>query len=170
MKKIILFVLLSVVSFECFGQAIQTVLGIETHTTMKNFKDALAKKGYKPTQTVAGKYEYVVQYAGYQNCTLVVAYNNGNDSITYIDVRIPHESYSKDQDIFKNLAEQLKVKYGDEREFNITSRVNFYGERNKGTLCMLILHHNESSSEDGVVIEYTTKVKVQKEVVVSDDI
>ena len=170
MKKTILLLLVFFVTIPVFGQVKQTVLGIETNTTMKVFKAALEKKGYKPTQTVAGRYVYEVQYAGYQKCKMQVAFNNGNDSVTFIDIYLPHESYSKDLDVFSNMASQLKEKYGNERSYNFTGRVNYYGDKKQGTQCILSLYQGRSDSEDGVVVEYVTKAIIKNEVVVSDDI
>lgn len=178
MKKLLLIITLMLISITCFSQSKQTVLGLDTHTTMKLFNEALAKKGYKPTQTAAGRYEYNVQFAGYQNCKMKVTFNNGDDSIRFIKIFFPHESYSKDQEIYNDMTKQFKEKYGNEFDLtggfmsslNPTHKMKTYGTSKDRNQCTVSIYHGDDEVEDAVHIEYVTGAKADSKVTVSGDI
>ena len=169
----------------CCAQTPLSVLGINPNTTMKNFNIALAKKGFKPTQTADGLYEYKVKYAGYSNCSMEVKFNVGNDSVLSITIDIPHESIAKDESIFDNLTKQFKEKYGNENDMGeelikiqeeyegrIIKRTRYersYG-KNKINKCYVKWYFNDEEYEDGVEVVYYTNARADKKVFVNSDI
>lgn len=177
MKKIA--VLLFILSFVniCVAQTPQSVLGINLKTTMTKFKQNLAKRGYKPSQTAEGVYEYKVTYAGYPNCRMEVRYYSGNDSIRLLTVYFPHESYSKDQSIYNNMTRQFKEKYGNEVDWsggilgaiNKGHKMKSYGEL-KINLCTVSWYYDDDEEDDGVRVQYNIFVEGDSKVSVSSDI
>jgi len=188
MKKLLLFFFAAVMTSICFAQAPASVLGINPNTTMKKFNLELSKKGYKPTQTADGLYEYTVKYAGYSNCAMEVKYNVGNDSVLRIIIEIPHESITKDKSIFENLTKQFKEKYGNEsdlgedllkireeyegRHIRRTRYERSYGKyyRTGNPTCCVKWYFNDEEYEDGVEVRYYTNARSDGKVSVNSDI
>lgn len=177
MKRMVLFIMVMFTPYLCYAQTPQSVLGIELKTTMTKFKQAMTKKGLKPSQTAEGIYEYKVTYAGYPNCRMEIKYNSGNDSIRLVSIIFPHESYSKDQGIFQNMTKQFKEKYGNEADWNegILALV-MKGHKMKSygkigiNLCTVSWYYDDDENEDGVVVQYNIPVKIDSKVSVSPDI
>lgn len=185
MKKILALLIVLVLTDICIAQAPLSVLGINPNTTMKKFNLALSSKGFKPTQTAEGLYEYKVKYAGFPNCRMEVKFNLGNDSIRSITIEIPHESIAKDKAIFENLTKQFKEKYGNEHDLGedlIKLREQFerrvirrtryersYG-KHKINECFVNWYFNDDKYEDGVEVVYYTNAYSDKKVSVSPDI
>lgn len=171
-----LFIVLFVANI-CVAQTPQSVFGINLKTTMTKFKQALVKKGYKPSQTAVGVYEYKVTYAGYPNCRMEVKYNSGNDSIRLLTVFFPHESYSKDQSIYINMTKQFKEKYGNEVDWsegmlgaiNKGHKMKTYGWAKKN-LCTVSWYYDDEEEDNGVRVQYNVFVKRDSKVSVSSDI
>lgn len=109
MKRYLICLVLSFIMFEANAQ---TVMGVNIKTTMKSFLPQMARKGYKPQKTTLGKYEFIVTFAGYPNCKYEVEYNTETDSIYYVTLFFPHESVSKDEEIYNDIKRQLIAKYG----------------------------------------------------------
>ena len=185
MKKAI--VILCVLFFTgiCSAQTPLSVLGINPNTTMKKFNLALSQKGFRPTQTAEGLYEYKVKYAGYPNCRMEVKFNIGNDSIRKVTIEFPHESIEKDKAIFENLTKQFKEKYGNESDLGeelIKLREEFEGRRIRRTrsertygqfninYCEVNWYFDDDEYEDGVEVKYYTNAKDDNKVSVSSDI
>ena len=176
MKRYFVFSFLVLLSVICFAQAQQSVLGINTNTTMKKFNKALLAKGHKPTQTAPGLYEYKVTYAGFPNCEMEVKFNNRNDSVLYVTIFFPHESYTKDKTIFKNLTQQFKEKYGNESDWSdinemigSKNQMKVYGKL-KDNMITVCLYYDDEDEEDGIVVQYRTRATIEKTVSVSPDI
>lgn len=177
MKKILLLLFISFFTDICTAQTPQAVFGINLKTTMTKFKQALTKKGYKPSQTAEGVYEYKVTYAGYPNCRMEVKYYSGNDSIRLVTVYFPHESYSKDHTIFQNMTNQFKEKYGNEVDWNEGilgaamkgHKMKSYG-KHKINLCTVSWYYNDEEEDDGVLVQYNVFVEGDKKVSISSDI
>ena len=165
------------VSQICFAQTPQSIFGVDLKTTMTKFKQAMTKKGYKPTQTAEGLYEYKVTYAGYTNCVLEIKYNSGNDSIRLVTIYFPHESYSKDQGIYQNMTQQFKEKYGNEVDWNegilaMASKghkMKSYGKFGINT-CTVSWYYDHDKEDDGVKVQYNIPVEEDSKVTVSPDI
>ena len=185
MKKLLLFFFATFLTSICLAQAPLSVFGINPNTTMKKFNLELSKKGFKPTQTTDGLYEYKVKYAGYSNCTMEVEFNVGNDSVLSINIVIPHESIAKDKYIFESLTKQFKEKYGNEVDLgeNLTKiREEFEGRKIKRTryvrrygkhrinLCGVNWYFNDEEYEDGVEVNYYTNARKDGKVSVNSDI
>ena len=144
---------------------------------MKKFNSALAAKGYKPNKTSDGMYSYKVKYAGFPNCTMDVAFNNGNDSIRLVTIYFPHESIAKDETIFRSMTQQFKEKYGNEIDWNEgiwgainrTHKMKTYG-KHKINLCSVSWYYNDDNEEDGVQVQYNTNASPDHKVNVNPDI
>lgn len=183
MKKIFVLLFFSFLTGICAAQTPLAVLGVNPNTTMKKFNLALAKKGFRPTQTAEGLYEYKVKYAGYSNCRMEVEFNIGNDSIRSVTIDIPHESFAKDKAIFENLTKQFKEKYGNEHDgledmlvkeglmpiSKLTKRTKEFGKF-KVNYCYVRLYYNDREYEDGVEVKYYTNANSDKKVSVNSDI
>ena len=158
-----------------YSQTKQTVFGINANTTLKKFDAALATKGIKPKKTVKGRRFYNVTYAGYTRCEMEIKFNSGNDSILSVKIDIPHESYSKDKDIFWDLTQQFKEKHGEEKDplgelnkllpssHQTSCKQKVYGNLRDGTLTYVTWHFNDDENDDGVYAKYITKAEVEKE-------
>ena len=185
MKKTIIVLCVLFFTGICSAQTPLSVLGINPNTTMKKFNLALSQKGFRPTQTAEGLYEYKVKYAGYPNCRMEVKYNTGNDSIRTITIEIPHESIAKDKAIFENLTKQFKEKYGNESDLGealIKIKEEYEGhpirrtryERSYGkhkiNVCYVKWYFNDDEYEDGVEVKYETNAYSDRKVSVSSDI
>ncbi len=188
MRKLLLFIFATVMTSICCAQAPLSVFGINPETTMKKFNLELSKKGFKPTQTADGFYEYIVKYAGYSNCKMDVKFNVGNDSVLSITIEIPHESIAKDKSIFESLTKQFKEKYGNEsdleeellkireayegRHIRRTQYKRSYGKYNRYgyPTCCVNWYFNDDEYEDGVEVKYHTKARADGKVSVNSDI
>lgn len=176
MKKVIV-VLFTMLAQLCYSQTSQSVFGINLSTTIKKFNSALATKGYKPTKTAEGLYSYKVKYAGYPNCDMEVKFNSGNDSIRLVTIYFPHESIAKDEAIFRDMTQQFKEKYGNESDWNNgilgavfkTQKMKSYGNAKVG-MSYVVWYFNDEKEEDGVHVQYSTKVKSDGKIQVSSDI
>ena len=104
MKKVLL-VFFTMLAQLCYSQTTQSVFGINLSTTIKKFNSALVAKGYMPTKTADGLFSYIVKFAGYPNCEMEVKFNCGNDSIRLVTIYFPHESFAKDEAIFRNMTQ-----------------------------------------------------------------
>lgn len=185
MRKLLLFFFATFLTSICCAQAPLSVFGINPNTTMKKFNLELSKKGFKPTHTADGLYEYKVKYAGYSNCAMEVKFNVGNDSVLSISIDIPHESIAKDESIFENLTKQFKEKYGNEldsgeellklreeyegRKIKRTRYVRSYG-KHKINSCGVNWYFNDEEYEDGVEVKYYTNARKDGKVSVNSDI
>lgn len=177
MKRLFLLGTIMLCAHLCFSQAQQAVLGVNVKNTMKRFNQALSTKGYKPTQTAEGLYEYKIKYAGYPDCRMEVEYNTGNDSIRLVTIFFPHESISKDQAIYNNITKQFKEKYGNEVDWsegflgipNKTHKMKTYGTVKTG-ICSVSWYFNDEEEDDGVHVQYVTNTNRDSKVSVSSDI
>lgn len=110
MKKLLLMALyVFTLSFSGYAQK---VMGIDIKVKMSEFKPLIIAKGGKLAKSVEGTYEYYVTFAGYQNCRMKVQYNTGNDSIRFVTIYFPHESYENDRETYNEICRQYKEKYG----------------------------------------------------------
>lgn len=185
MRKIFVLLFALFLTNICVAQAPLSVLGINPNTTMKKFNLSLSNKGFRPTQTAEGLYEYKVKYAGYSNCRMEVEFNIGNDSVRKVTIEFPHESIAKDKAIFENLTKQFKEKYGNEidlgeqlmqlqeeferRRIKRTRYERSYG-KHKINFCYVKWYFNDDEYEDGVEVVYYTNANGDKQVSVSSDI
>ena len=185
MKKLLLLFSACILTSVCCAQTPLSVLGINPNTTMKKFNLELSKKGFKPTQTANGVYEYKVKYAGYSNCTMEVKFNLGNDSVLTVTIDFQHESIAKDKSIFENLTKQFKEKYGHETDLGeelIKLKEEFEGRKIRRTrsnktygqfkinYCEVNWYYNDDEYEDGVDVKYYTNARSDKKVSVNSDI
>lgn len=150
----------------------QKVLGVDINTTGKKFAIALAKKGYKPTESVNGCTTYNVTFAGYKNTQLYVYLDEANDSITDLSFKFGNRTKAEKSDIFYNLEKQYKEKYpqGKSERFDydiINSHSRRWYINNAGVI--ISLNFDEVSGK--LYISYRAKHnKANKTVKPSDDI
>jgi len=103
--------LLSIALLLSLSAGAQKVLSVDINTTSKKFAVAMLKKGYKPTEKVAGETYYSVTYAGYKNTKMKVLFDEANDSIREVSLYFDNRTIKERSDIFDKLQEQFKAKY-----------------------------------------------------------
>jgi len=160
------------------------VFGIGFETTREKYEQELSKKGYKNPSKFGNYDEYIVDFAGHKNSRFSIHYNVVTDSITYIKILFPYETYKQNSEAHYDIVRQLDSKYGkSERKDALSEIFKELGEYNHGQvenkweingieILAIFYWHSESDKigDNWFCLNYYTNASNSTEIKPSDDL
>ncbi len=128
MKKLITTFVCLIIAGIIMAQEHLTFKGVPINGTLKQYTDALAKKGFKYEGMEDGVAILSGDFAGYKNCYVCVSTLKNFDVVSQISVLFPETVFWTTLiEDYENLKSLLNVKYGDPKS-NEEGFTKYYGD------------------------------------------